>query len=164
MNIGVDFDGVLAHIDIGFLRHLMETGWDKNKRAWLMQVWNTRHKLFDPTVIALPDDKIYVISNCFSEEQKKEKSVWLEHNYGNRLIFRPTSSAVGSWDKDYVDPVARAKLDKCYELKIDVYFDDDPAIIRVMRELHKKDITEMPYDSIPFIYFMKYGPGIMEFY
>ena len=72
----------------------------------------------------------------------------------------PVMVARGKWEKEYVDPVAEAKLERCYELDIDVYFDDDPAIVRRMRELNAEDMEKGKRKVVA----LKYGPWIDEFY
>jgi hypothetical protein len=114
--------------------------------------------LLNPLDFATKEDNIFCISNCMSDDSVFQKYEWLQHYYGDRVKFIHVQTAKGLWKKDYVDAVAKAKLDIMVRLGIEVYFDDDPAIINTMREIASKD------NLAKNIKFLKYGTWVREYY
>ena len=103
-------------------------------------------------LFATKEDEIFVITNCGTKESGDQKRGWIKHFFGDRIKVITCEVAKGLWKKAYCDATAKAKVDVMLELGIDVYFDDDPAIINVMRKLTDK------------IKFIKYGSWIDEYY
>jgi hypothetical protein len=61
-----------------------------------------------------------------------------------------------NWGNEYSEMVGKAKYDIVKELGSDMYFDDDPGIIRAMRRLAIKDNYPCK--------FIKYGCWIEEYH
>lgn len=163
MNIGFDMDGVLRRLDLSMMKFRDAINNKTAHEALEMHMRRETEPWINPGMFALPDDEIFCITNCSSQNGAERKREWLRHFYGNRVKIAPTFGGSGKWGKEYVDDVARQKLDVCYKCDIEVYFDDDPAIIRVMRELHAMDVGAM--DGTPeFIKFIKYGAWLEEVY
>jgi len=155
MRIAFDMDGVLRIIDLSKLKLAQ-----KNQHWDVFNIHKKRdtYPLLNPTLFALSSDKIFCVTNCMGEDSEIIKRRWLQHFYGDRIEMIPMQVARGLWGKEYVDAVAKAKLGVCIERDIDVYFDDDPAIIRVMRELQQRSFPDSH------IKFLKYGAWIEEEY
>jgi len=152
LKIAFDIDGVLRRKDLGFLKLCLDLGIEKTREALWMYDYAETEPILNPMLFATPDDEIYVITNCMTKESAEVKKRWIRHFYGDRIKFLHVSVAATSWGKKYVDAVAKAKVDIMLQEGIEVYFDNDPAIIRVMRSLTDK------------IKFIKYGPWIEEYY
>ncbi len=162
MRIAFDMDGVLKYIS---LSQLAICDVIKDKGPFVVHRKQQGYPLLNPMLLALPQDELFVISNCRDQESIDRKKRWLNHFYGNRIRLIPITVSVDKWGKEYVDPTARAKLNKCYEYDIDAYFDDDPALIRKMREYHQEDINKSGAMQVgTIIKFFKYGPFIEEIY
>ena len=112
----------------------------------------SKRPLLNPCLFTTLDDEIYAITNCGSSHSVEQKKQWLNHFYGNKIKTIGIEIAKGLWKKDYCDAVAKAKVDIMLKLGVEVYFDDDPAIIKVMRTLTDK------------IKFIKYGSWVDEYY
>ena len=168
MIIAFDMDGVLRNLDLAFIKVMEGLKCREGNDALKLHIDSHTAPNFNPGMFALQDDDIYCVTNCSSKNSAAKKERWLKHFYGDRVKLAPTFAGIGSWGKDYVDPVARAKLDVLYQIEAEVYFDDDPAIIRVMRELHQQDLKEFEKTDdvwlMPYIKFMKYGSWIEEWY
>lgn len=160
MKIVFDMDGVLKRISLGLLKACIHMD---NYDAITLYRKTEGYPLLNPALVSLPSDELYVLTNCSNEKSADEKQRWLQHFYGDRMQFEWVSLSTTAWGKDYVDPVARAKLDKMYEIEADAYFDDDPAIVRVMREYNAEDL-EAVKESARKITFFKWGPWIEEVY
>jgi len=167
MIIAYDMDGVLRRMDLSMLMLAMKSS-EENKEAaweaWKMHVDRETDPILHPSLLALADDVIFCVTNCGNEESAKKKDRWLKHYYGERVTIAPVFAGKGLWGKEYVDDVARKKLNVIYDIGAEVYFDDDPAIIRVMREMHEQDIKDCQSEIPTFIKFMKYGNWIEELY
>lgn len=159
LNIAFDMDGVLRPLDLTFIRMAEAVN---NEHAWkaleLHILTQTKPQL-NPGMFALQGDSIYCITNCSSENSANKKRRWLKHFFGDMVEILPVFGPKGAWGDDYYRPVAKDKLAVCYDNDIDIYFDDCPDIIRIMRELHKEDLD---FGELPFIHFIKYGAWIEE--
>ena len=153
MKIAFDMDGVLREGSLGLYKHLTEDPITKeNLEALKIETMASMYPLLNPMLFATKEDEIYVITNCGNSHSAIQKKEWLEHFYGNRIKFFHIELAQGLWKKDYCNAVAKAKVDIMLKEGIEVYFDDDPAIINVMRTLTDK------------IKFIKYGTWVQEYY
>ena len=133
MKIAFDMDGVLRDIDMGFFKLCQTIGWKETGQAFkLKAIWNSPPS-FNPMYLALPTDQVVCITNCSTAGAVDRKARWLKHYYGERVELYPVQVAIDAWGLDYCVPVAMAKLDIMRALKVDVYFDDDPLIIRALR-------------------------------
>jgi len=148
MNIAFDFDGILRRSHLGMLKICEDINSYEGFKIQSM----INDQILNPMLFALKNDKIFIISNCSNDSSIKEKKNWLKHFFGNRVKFIPIIGFFDKWKKAYVDKVAKQKVDIMLKLGIDIYFDDDPAIIRVMRSMTDK------------IKFVKYGSWIEEYY
>ena len=127
MNIGFDFDGVLRGTGVGLYRHLKAAGEPENIQ---IQGAASYLPLLNPLLFAMPEDKLFCISHCAPGTSANEKIEWLRHFFGDRLKFIPVE--MSSHDDK---AVAKAKFEKCIELDIGIYIDDNPSIVRHMRQL-----------------------------
>jgi len=153
LKIAFDLDGVIRVCDLHFLKLCMDLGIDRTAEALKVYEMVARSQpLLNPFLFATKDDEIYIITNCMTKDSEEAKRRWVKHFLGDRIKFLAVRIAPKAWKKSYVDPVAKAKVEVMLREGIDVYFDDDPAIIRVMRQLTDK------------VKFIKYGPWIDEYY
>ena len=152
MRIAFDIDGVLREGSLGFFMHCTADPTPENLECLKVETMASMFPLVNPCLFATKDDEIYAISNCGSGHSVAQKRDWLAHFYGGRVTFIPVEVANGLWKKDYVDAVAKVKVEVMLRLGIEVYFDDDPMIVKVMRTLTDK------------IKFIKYGTWVEEYY
>jgi len=152
MKIAFDLDGVVRKGDLAFLKLCLELEKTISKDVLTLANMTYTEPLLNPFLFALADDEIYIVTNCLSEKSRQFKERWVNHFLGNRVKLITISVAANKWGKEYVDAVAKAKVEVMLKEGIEVYFDNDPAIIRVMRTLTDK------------IKFIKYGCWIEEFY
>jgi len=168
MNIGFDMDGVLRRLDLSLFKFRDAINNKEAHEALEMHIRRETEPLFNPMMFALPSDDIYCITNCSSENSAERKKKWLNHFYGGRIEIVPVYAAQGKWGNEYVDEVAKNKLEKCHEYEIEIYIDDDPAIIRRMRELHNDELKDFAKSEgihlMPYVKFLKYGAWLEEVY
>jgi len=89
-------------------------------------------------LFALPEeDDIFVVTNCLSKSSEKAKEEWVRHFLGVGTHFLPVRIK-GGWGKAYCEPVARTKIEAMLSLGIEVYFEDDPSIVKLMRVMTDK--------------------------
>ena len=161
-------DGVLRRLDLSMIKVNEGLKNKQGNEALQLHIDSQTEPTFNPAMFALPSDELYCVTNCSSENSAAKKERWLNHFYGGRIKIAPIHAAQGKWGKDYVDEVSREKLNVLYEIGAEVYFDDDPAIIRVMRELHEQDLKDFAktdkVNLMPYIKFLKYGTWIEEWY
>lgn len=140
MKIAFDMDGVLKPMDLGFLHFCVGTSeiYKDSMESFRLHSATESKPLFNPMYLAMPNDVLYVISNCGTKEFVQSKEKWLRHYYGDRLIFKPVFVPFGLWDKEFVSRVAKEKLRVIKEEGIEVYYDDDPAIVDELRNLTNK--------------------------
>ena len=161
MIIAFDLDGVLREGHLGLFKLCTTDPTPQKIEALEIETMASCKPLLNPMLFATKDDVIYCISNCGSEWSLKQKREWLYHFYGKRITFEPVQVAKGLWKKAYCDATAKAKIDLMIKLGVEVYFDDDPAIINAMRNLVK---TEEYKDLAGHIKFIKYGTWVEEYY
>jgi hypothetical protein len=152
MRIAFDVDGVLRENRLGFFKLCTEMGSNDALEALKIETESSVGLKLNPLLFATKDDEIYALTNCGSTHSAMQKREWLKHFYGDRIKFLAIEIAKGLWKKDYCDATAKAKVDIMLREGIEVYFDDDPAIIKVMRTLTDK------------IKFIKYGSWVDEYY
>ena len=159
-----DLDGVVRRVDLAKLWIALEgiRVQDREDQHGYWNLHDIREPLLNPCLFALPDDEIFIITNCLSEEAEDRKREWVKHFFGDRVQLITISIATNKWGREYVDPVAEAKLRIILAYRIDVYFDDDPAIVRRMRELIEEWCVREEYGYRPVI--LKYGPWLREWY
>ena len=153
MKIAFDVDGVLRQGSLGLFKHLTNDPTEENLECLKVETMASMYPLLNPFLFATKEDEIYALTNCGSVSHSAiAKREWLYHFYGDRIKFLSIETANGLWKKDYCDTVAKAKVEIMLKEGIEVYFDDDPAIINVMRTLTDK------------IKFIKYGTWVQEYY
>jgi hypothetical protein len=112
--------------------------------------------LLNPMDLALPEDRLYVLTRCYTEVDVRRKQEWLHHYYGDRIDLFTVPKVTDTWGDAYSQMVGKAKYDIIKELETDLYIDDDPGIIRVCRDLAKQDDFHCK--------FLKYGPWLEEYH
>jgi len=145
-------DGVLRYLSLGQLKFAQALNTPEAWDAFEIHRLHDTKPLLNPCLFALPSDELYCVTNCGSEKSAEQKRRWIRHFYCDRVKILPVIAAKGLWGKAYVDEVAKTKVAVLLKNDVEVYFDDDPAIIRVMRTLTDR------------IKFLKYGPWIEEVY
>lgn len=154
MKIAFDMDGVLRYSHLGLLRACADN--NRNYEPYKLEM-HMMHPLINPSMFATEDDELYCVTNCMTEYSVEQKKRWVEFWFGNKVKILPVmgqkkTKGGADWGYDYCIPVAKTKVRVMLELGIDLYFDDDPTIIKVMRKLTDK------------ITFVKYGPWFEEYF
>ena len=153
MKIGFDLDGVLRDGSLGFLKLCLDLGLDKTGEALNIANMTLMRPLLNPFLFTTKDDEIYVVTNAIRTEDIEQKKNWVKHFLGDRVKLIITQVATGNkWGREYVDPVAIEKVRVLEKNGIEIYFDDDPAIVETMRDLTSK------------VKILKYGSWIDEYY
>jgi hypothetical protein len=145
-------DGVVREGRLGFFKLCTDMNTEKSLEALKIETESSVKPLLNPLMFATKEDEVFVITNCGSTFSAKQKKSWIRHFYGNRIKVITIECGNGLWKKDYCDLVAKLKVDIMLELGVEVYFDDDAAIIKVMRTLTDK------------IKFIHYGSWLEEYY
>lgn len=151
IKLAFDLDGVLREADIGFFRLCQDLGWKKTEEALYLKSITKMKPLLNPFLFATKNDEVYVVTNATKEWSVNLKKGWIKHFLGDRVKVIITQVG-GSWGKEYVDAVAEEKIKLMEKEGIEVYFDDDPAVVRKMRELTDK------------IKVLRYGSWTEEYY
>lgn len=152
MTIGYDLDGVLRTLDLANI-HMCEIV--KNFEPFEVDSLTATRPLLNPMDLALPEDQLYVLTRCYTDVDVRRKEDWLHHYYGERIQMFTVPKCTDNWGNDYNEQVGKAKYDIIKELESDIYIDDDPGIIRVLRRLANKDDFHCK--------FLKYGPWIEQY-
>lgn len=136
--------------------HMHQQGQDEfNFERWIKLSGTRMWPQLNPWLFANKEDEVYVITASLSKNFQG-KIDWIHHFYGDRVKVFVVPAPTGLWGADYVDEVVRLKLNIIAKEGIKIYFDDDPAIVRVMREQAK--LREVDVKAI------RYGPWIDEVY
>lgn len=157
MKIVFDMDGVLRELNLAMI-HVCEKIEDYDA-SYVDSLTATR-PLLNPMYFTLPEDELFCLTRCTTILSSERKERWLKHFYGDRITFIPLvynfpTVDGNSWGTAYTTAVGKAKYDILVDIKADMYWDDDPGIIREMRRLAHKDGNPMK--------FIKYGPWIEEY-
>lgn len=153
LTLGFDCDGVLRELNLANI-HVCEI--INNFEPFKVDSLTGTKPLLNPMDLALPEDILFCLTRCYTDEDIRRKSDWLNHYYGDRISLFTVPKTVDNWGEDYHNGVGKAKYDIIREVNADLYIDDDPGIIRVLRKLADKD-------NFP-CKFLKYGPWIEEFH
>lgn len=132
MIICFDFDGVIREGDQG-IYHLGYNCSNKNvgpKAVYLQSAASCR-PLLNPLDFALPDDVIYVLSACTTVAELNEKRAWLQHFYGYKVLFEHVFMGTAN-------DVAKEKIELMESLHVEIYFENNPTIVNLMRKLTDK--------------------------
>lgn len=170
MKIAFDLDGVLRDSKLGNLnvvcqiRDKIKSQKDKSfdMDQWLNMQTGTVFPKLNPALFSLPGDEVFVITACIHAKSHDDKKRWVKHFFGDHIKTITVdasgfgSKGTGNWGKAYVDPTAKSKMKVIADNNIDVYFDDDPAVVRRMRQ-----IAENTNVHCKIIHF---GPWIEEYY
>lgn len=151
--IGFDLDGVLRELDLSMI-HMCEIV--KDFRPFEVNSLTATKPLLNPMLLALPEDQLYCLTRCYTEVDVRRKQEWLNHFYGDRISLFTVPKCTENWGDDYHNMVGKAKYDIIKELNTDLYIDDDPGIIRVLRKLALEDSFDCK--------FLKYGCWIEEYH
>jgi hypothetical protein len=153
ITIGLDMDGVLRELDLSVL-HICES--IKDFKPFEVNTLTATKPLLNPMLLALPEDSLYCLTRCYTETDIRRKREWLNHFYGDRITLFTVPKCTDNWGTDYQEKVGKAKYDIIKELDSDLYIDDDPGLIRVLRRLASEDGLNCK--------FLKYGPWIEEYH
>ena len=152
MILGLDMDNVLRTLSLPTI-HICEIV--KNYEPFEVDSLSATRPLLNPMDFALPEDILYCLTRCYTDVDIQRKQEWLNHYYGNRIEMFTVPKCTDNWGTEYHEQVGKAKYDIIKELNSDIYIDDDPGLIRVMRRLAKAD-------NFP-CKFIKFGPWIEEY-
>jgi len=150
--LGFDLDNVLRTLSLPTI-HICEI--IKDYSPFEVDSLSATRPLLNPMDLALPEDQLYVLTRCYTDVDIRRKQEWLNHYYGNRIEMFTVPKCTENWGTEYYEQVGKAKYDIIKELESDMYFDDDPGLIRVMRRLAKKDNFHCK--------FIKYGCWIEQY-
>jgi len=138
VRIGIDLDGVIAEIDLFKLRSIDFESNEETKKELESWYYKSCKVQFDPSLIALPEDDIIIITSR-DEPLKEITYTWLKkHNIPySRIIFAHLAPGnyIGSSLIDWFREQAKLKAKILKEEKIDIYLEDTPEVVRFLREL-----------------------------
>ena len=152
MKIVFDMDGVLRELNLALI-HVCETTGDFAPFK-VDSLANTK-PLLNPMLLVLPEDELFCLTRCYTQEDIDLKQGWLNHFYGNRIKLLTVGKCTSNWGSEYCEMVGKAKYDVLCSIDADIYIDDDPGLIRVIRRLAEADGFSIKC--------MKYGPWIQEY-
>ena len=147
-----DCDGVLRELNLALI-HVCEK-LDDFSAFKVDSLANTK-PLLNPMLLALPEDELFCLTRCYIQEDIDLKQGWLNHFYGDRVKLLTVGKCTSNWGQEYCEMVGKAKFDILKEIKADIYFDDDPGLIREMRRLNEEAKLN--------IKMIKYGCWIEEY-
>mgnify|MGYP001252619800 FL=1 len=145
-------DNVLRELNLALI-HVCETTGDFAPFK-VDSLTNTK-PLLNPMLLALPEDELFCLTRCYIQEDIDLKQGWLNHFYGDRVKLLTVGKCTSNWGQEYCEKVGKAKYDILKDIKADVYIDDDPGLIRVIRRLVLADGLSLKC--------LKYGPWIQEY-
>ena len=152
MKIAFDMDGVLRDGRLGFYMLCRDLNSSESKRALDVETMASCNPLLNPMLFATKEDEIFAVTNISVGQTAQQKKDWLNHFYGNRLKFLCTEVPDCKGERAYVDTVSKLKIKLMLKEGIQVYFDNDPMIVKIMRTLTDK------------ITILKYGTWVEEYY
>lgn len=143
MKIAFDLDGVLCDIDVAMLRviDILEEHLGKPDAIKTIEQWyyKTRIPNLNAMLFLAPEDELFIITARIDEYHESTKR-FVSHFFPNAaLIFQGRKRIpYHKWDKeDGLNSIIQEKARVINRLKIDVYFDDNPRIVRALRKLCK---------------------------
>jgi hypothetical protein len=140
MRIGLDLDGVLCDTDTNYVRlcvGIPPYDADMEKRKEMEKVYfSSRNLLLNPEDFVDEVDEYFVITGRDEEVMGEVTRKWCR-----KYVPNAKDILVG----EYWKPVKDAKAKKIIELDLDVYFDDDPSIVKALREVLPERIKVIHY-------------------
>jgi hypothetical protein len=131
-------DGVIAEIDLFKLRSIDFETREETRKELESWYYKTCKVQFDPSLLALPEDEIIIITSR-DEPIKEITYTWLKkHNIPyNKIIFAhlPPGNYIGGSLTEWFKRMAELKAKILKEEQIDIYFEDTPQVVRFLREL-----------------------------
>lgn len=142
MRIGFDLDGVLCDTDINHVRLCVgippyDTDLEKRKEMEIVY-FSSRKPLLDPEDFVCDGDEYFVITGRGEEIMGEVTRRWCGK-------YVPNAKEVYLVGGGYWKPVTDAKVKQIVELDIDVYFDDDPEIVKELRKALPDKIKVIQY-------------------
>lgn len=129
MKIGFDLDGVLTDADTSLYRFIYYLLKEKDPKLYdflRSTYFNELRPLYNPELFLADGDEYYIITGRHSPIDDGVTMDWCEkHCPNNKGVFLVGGEGISS---------RVAKAEKIRELGIEVYFDDDPNIVRHLRE------------------------------
>lgn len=141
MKIGFDLDGVVADIDLVALELIHSIQDPKLRRKLEEQYYLNRKVLLDPSKCKVNNmDTIYIITSRYSttgldiNEITKE---WLrQHNiYFDVLLFVENPIYYLSNLEEWYKELSHRKAEIINKEKLDIFFEDDPKIVKHLRTI-----------------------------
>jgi hypothetical protein len=145
-------DGVLRELNLAII-HICEKIGDNS--AFEVDALTNTKPLLNPMLLALPEDELFCLTRCYTQKDIDRKQAWLNHFYGNRIKLLTVGKCTSNWGDEYCEFVGKAKFDILVNVGADIYMDDDPGLIRVMRRLNNEAKLN--------IKMIKYGPWIEHY-
>lgn len=143
MRIGFDLDGVLCDIDIVTL-HLIHKLSPDAERVAEKYYYVSRKPLLNPALFMNEDDECFVITGRHAGLISITEAWCARHvpNAKGVYVVGPPPSyyhenaRVDNPDiwKKYLEDSVKSKVDKIKELNIGVYIDDNPTVVKRLRE------------------------------
>ena len=153
MRIGFDLDGVLCDYDDTLTRLLGRLP-DDEQRVSEVNYFSRRRPLLNPTLLCHGDDEYHVITGR-NQGLRDVTLRWCArhvpgasgvHVVGGRPMYDWPPEERGGLDPEFS---LKAKRDKILELGVEVFLDDDPWVVRKLREM------------LPGVAVIQYG-GVLE--
>lgn len=156
MKIAFDLDGVVLDQDMGFCR-MVDLGHQEDQQELMKYYCNHRPLQLNPIDFLADDDELFFITgrSILVEEltlkwakkyfpMAKVIITRLQHPSRDTILMTSNYGKVGegkSWNKLQAERKAKAIIDN----EIDVYFDDNPEVVKHLREMCDSRVKIVQY-------------------
>ena len=130
MKIGFDLDGVLSDADSTLYRFIYYSLKDKDPKLYEMlreTYFQELRPLYNPELFLSDGDIYYIITGRHGLSDENVTRDWCnKHCPNNKGTYIVGGEGIST---------SKAKADKIRELGVEVFFDDDPLIVKYLREM-----------------------------
>ena len=143
MRVGFDLDGVLCGINVGVLRIIDNIQRGDVKRSSEEWYYRERKPLLNPHFFLSEKDEMFIITSR-SERLSHITKTWVRHFFGNRvtekrlIIVSHETKKLGNSKMQvnkWLREMGEKKAKTINKLELDVYFEDSPETVQVLRKL-----------------------------
>jgi hypothetical protein len=134
MKIGFDLDGVIADLDITLFRLIRRVDFpsEETKNKFKQNYFGglRLRTNWNPEELISKDDEYHIITARHYSTDDIATFEWCKKYCANAKSVNIVGQHGNNWEKSSI-----AKADKIKELEIEVFFEDDPRLVKRLREL-----------------------------